>query len=798
MMIAIILLFCVIALIKIVAVLMWKGGYFDRMINFIHTLKRVYGVVLGLIDKIDKNREELVDYVNTTKDNAHGTALAMYTKITTLDFLSIDNMLDVAQGYLEAELGVNPIALPLFKLAVKILQVNASRWRKLRTIITLSNKKWEYLSKETLIGLLQYGAGLFDGKKEIEAKVVEQLKTHGIVYDVDGPTLSYETLIASSAKSGLGNKQEPHYEPELSTLCGAIGAALYWIIEKCPRSTLLKNGDIRPVRERYQVTFVLGDNDHADVVTDIGEQARALAEKYDFGISLTEECILEHADPRTIYTDLKGEDLDRALEEFFSIENASEWNTLFITVDELGIFYYDMQPWVNFFSSDDHAGESSRKDYVVASNGARITPRFIASTMRDSTDHAKPNVNKPRKRFAELSRRRKGGFHQNKKTGKWIFYDSHGRPVQEYDELPPNHRQMERKWKEDDMDMEEAEYDFEDPDDWYDRIRINRRKRNKFFDAFKDHAEVTEVERKPEEEVVIPEAKGETKSQKRRKRAKEKKRKKKEALEHAVLMDNNELGPESKVQPLKNVCVDVQATSEKGVTLKARGSLARYDSKNGVLTVEHVMTKHLAQGDSRTVDGVQLSLTKSSLVVKGDRKKTQIMRLKCGCKGTHCKEPDVIHILDSRFDTEARLPIESYDPTRRLIGCWGGNTFTCDNHFKPLKNQKLMCDSLVYANLSTTIDHGSSGTPVFQAYNGQLKLVGLILGVEPNYQGKSWTRVRLISPLNQIALPAYTGSGGSIRDISPANCNQTVAARSQSEKPLSEPIIDGTKGTQNQ
>jgi hypothetical protein len=175
----------------------------------------------------------------------------------------------------------------------------------------------------------------------------------------------------------------------------------------------------------------------------------------------------------------------------------------------------------------------------------------------------------------------------------------------------------------------------------------------------------------------------------------------------------------------------------------------------GIMTNYHIIPgEYVLSGN---YDVTNFEITCEGAVHRGDMKNTQLIRFHCDRK---CRDNtnnriaggDCLLVVDKRFNQGKAASIGNISEGGRVV-------FKCPEMYTQgtitVPQDVGVCHTLAYVDCSTDINHGASGTPVFQFKNGVPYLVAINKGRDD--RKKTHSLVQQIAPLNAKYLQGSTG-----------------------------------------
>jgi hypothetical protein len=250
------------------------------------------------------------------------------------------------------------------------------------------------------------------------------------------------------------------------------------------------------------------------------------------------------------------------------------------------------------------------------------------------------------------------------------------------------------------------------------------------------------------------------------KKRKEKNSEKTRKRDHAVIRSgvSNELVDSSQLRKVNLFKIMYNGKTGNNSCRGVRAKDARTNPMRvGVITNRHLIPDDVWETKSFSVTDFTISYSDDAGEVcwKGDLKHTQIVpytdKPDCNCNvNTKISGGDMIMIIDDRINVG-----KAWNVHAPIMG--GSAVFVLPGYVSHGTLKKYdditVCNTLAYVDASTDINHGSSGTPVFQFFQGQPQLIGLNKGVDKKRKDQSL--IQLLSPLKASLLQGSTGMGAS-------------------------------------
>lgn len=175
----------------------------------------------------------------------------------------------------------------------------------------------------------------------------------------------------------------------------------------------------------------------------------------------------------------------------------------------------------------------------------------------------------------------------------------------------------------------------------------------------------------------------------------------------------------------------------------------------GVMTNHHIIPNEYVLSGNYDVTNFEIAC--EGTVHRGNMKNTQLIRFHCDRK---CRDNtnnriaggDCILVVDKRFNQGKAASVGNMAEGGRVV-------FKCPEMYTQgtitAPQDVGVCHTLAYVDCSTDINHGASGTPVFQFRNGVPYLVAINKGRDD--RKKTHSLVQQIAPLNAKYLQGSTG-----------------------------------------
>jgi hypothetical protein len=211
----------------------------------------------------------------------------------------------------------------------------------------------------------------------------------------------------------------------------------------------------------------------------------------------------------------------------------------------------------------------------------------------------------------------------------------------------------------------------------------------------------------------------------------------------------------------------VRFTSEEGNIYQCRGVRVKHtihgQSVTGILTTAHIVPDDIVR--TNNFGPANFTVTCGEKVYECNLKNTQLAKFACDQKcaknvNTRVEGGDAVLIVDKRInDGKAASIGRAKEGQIAVFKC--PKLATCGTLV--FSKDVSVCETIGYVACSTDVDHGASGTPVFQWINNEPVVVAINKGRDDKHQDKSM--VQLLGDLNVQLPQGSTGTALNHRSV---------------------------------